>query len=449
MATASNICLTGNEKLSFAITPLRLDSANKASELLNVNHVKWDTYLNDQGHHNHLVHHILTLYALGATPDEIQAAYDEDVNHQRIAFPPYQKIIDEIHTPAGFNKYLGDYTQYTNYLVYFTAEVEAKGVPRVLDEYLFAGDERANDMLSRLFVGFGHALIHLGYAIEFRQPALVAEALAQTAVHEPWGKDFFEAAERAGEAHKKAASGTDPSMLQLLEETREQILQQPEAADYGYRDNCIKYGIVHLGSERLLPVLAKWVVRSEDDLAQKTAENIDASVFYNVAAQHPPHIPKIDFFYLHSTTVSVHFIDFLTNPWLSPAARVRLLEWKGRWDLANYASRGAAQLLRDEVAAYPADRGGWDSVIARANRYIHEEDSGHTAKMIRAVVAGWRFLEGRERKGFALESEEMWLKAASLGMDSVEAGSPVWVRGAGFEEGWADIPLREGKKANL
>lgn len=51
MATASNICLTGNEKLSFAITPLRLDSASKASELLNVNHVKWDTYLNDQGHH--------------------------------------------------------------------------------------------------------------------------------------------------------------------------------------------------------------------------------------------------------------------------------------------------------------------------------------------------------------------------------------------------------------
>lgn len=208
----------------------------------------------------------------------MQAAYDEEVNSQRIAFPPYQKIIDALQTPAGFNKYLGDYTQYTNYLVYFTAEVEAKGVPRVLDEYLFAGDERANDLLSRLFVGFGHAMIHLGYGIEFRQPAIVAEALAQAAVHEPWGKDFFEAAERAGEAHKAAApSGdADPSMLELLEETRQQILQQPEAANYGYRDNCIKYGIVRLASERLLPVLAKWVVRS-DELAQKTAENIDAS----------------------------------------------------------------------------------------------------------------------------------------------------------------------------
>lgn len=68
--------------------------------------------------------------------------------------------------------------------------------------------------------------------------------------------------------------------------------------------------------------------------------------------------------------------------------------------------------------------------------------------MMRAIVAGWRFVEGMERGGFALGSEEMWLKAASLGMDSVEAGSPVWVRGAGFEEGWEGIPLREGK-ANL
>lgn len=141
----------------------------------------------------------------------------------------------------------------------------------------------------------------------------------------------------------------------------------------------------------------------------------------------------------------MHYIDFLTNPWLSPAARARLLEWKGRWDLANYASRGAAPLLRDEVATYPADPAGWDSVIARANRYIHPEDGGHAAKMMRAIVAGWRFVETRGREGLALETEEMWLKAASLGMDSVEGGSPVWVRGAGFEEGWRGVPLRDGE----
>lgn len=51
MATASNIALTGHEKLAFAVTPLRLDSAKKSSEVLNENHKKHDIYINDQGHH--------------------------------------------------------------------------------------------------------------------------------------------------------------------------------------------------------------------------------------------------------------------------------------------------------------------------------------------------------------------------------------------------------------
>ncbi|OMP82050.1 hypothetical protein BK809_0006359 [Diplodia seriata] len=143
---------------------------------------------------SHLLHHILTLYALGTSPEQIQAAYDEEVKAQRIAFPPYQKIIEALRIPAGFNKYLGDYVQYSNYLSHFTAEIDAKGVPAVLNEYLFPGDDRANYMLSRVFVGFAHPMIHLGYGLEFRQPAVVAEALAQAAVHESWGKDFFMAA---------------------------------------------------------------------------------------------------------------------------------------------------------------------------------------------------------------------------------------------------------------
>ncbi|KAL1615334.1 hypothetical protein SLS54_009115 [Diplodia seriata] len=93
---------------------------------------------------SHLLHHILTLHTLGTSPEQIQAAYDEEVKTQRIAFPPYQRIIDALRTPAGFNKYLGDYVQYSNYLTHFTAEIDAKGAPAVLNEYLFAGDDRAN-----------------------------------------------------------------------------------------------------------------------------------------------------------------------------------------------------------------------------------------------------------------------------------------------------------------
>ncbi|KAF2179282.1 hypothetical protein K469DRAFT_596657 [Zopfia rhizophila CBS 207.26] len=445
MATASNIALTGNEKLAFAVTPLRLDSAKKASQLLNENHKKYDIYINDLGHHNHILHHVLTLYALGASPDQIQAAYDSDTPYQRPAFPPHQKIIQELRDLAGFAKYLGDYTQYSNYLAHFTAEIDAKGVTAVVAEYLFAGDERANDLLARNFTGFAHALIHLGYGLEFGQPAIVAEALAQASVHEPWARDFFLAAEKAGEERKQSGD-RDVALLELFGETRRQIEQLPTAAKYEYADNGLKYGIVHIAAEHLLPVLSKWAVRS-DELIRKTAEMIDASVFYNVTAQRPPHLHKLDFFYVHSITLSVHFTDFLTNPVLSPEARVRLLEWKGRWDLANYASRGAAPLLPNELINYTPKNGGdsWERLIERTNKFIHVEDGGHAPKMMRALVNGWKACEKEDRSGFGLKTPDLWLKAAAMGMDAVESGSPVWVRGAGFNQGWVGVPLRKGK----
>jgi hypothetical protein len=42
---------------------------------------------------------------------------------------------------------------YSNYLVFFQEEIDAKGVDAVLNEFVFAGDQRAESMLSRLFGG--------------------------------------------------------------------------------------------------------------------------------------------------------------------------------------------------------------------------------------------------------------------------------------------------------
>ena len=63
----------------------------------------------------------------------------------------------------------------------------------MLEEYVFADDERANRLLRKLCAGILHSLIHLGFGVEFEQPAIIAEALAEAAVHadelEPY---FFE-----------------------------------------------------------------------------------------------------------------------------------------------------------------------------------------------------------------------------------------------------------------
>jgi hypothetical protein len=102
---------------------------------------------------DHIVHHILTLFALGASPDDIKAAYDRDNSYQRPAMPADQAVIHSIIEKHQFKEYLGRADQYTNFLVYFQKEIDAKGVESVLNEHLFAEDDHADDLLARMFAG--------------------------------------------------------------------------------------------------------------------------------------------------------------------------------------------------------------------------------------------------------------------------------------------------------
>jgi hypothetical protein len=99
------------------------------------------------------VHHILTLFALGASPENIKAAYDRDDSYQLPALPGDPTVVHSIIEKGDFQEYLGRADQYTNFLVYFQKEIDAKGVEAVLNEHLFAEDDHADDLLIRMFAG--------------------------------------------------------------------------------------------------------------------------------------------------------------------------------------------------------------------------------------------------------------------------------------------------------
>lgn len=65
-------------------------------------------------------------------------------------------------------------------------------------------------------------MIHLGLGVEFRQPAIIAEGLAQTAVHSDGIKDLLLAAEKkANEAARGVQTrGKAPRVVGLMEEMR-------------------------------------------------------------------------------------------------------------------------------------------------------------------------------------------------------------------------------------
>ncbi|PLB51911.1 hypA-like protein [Aspergillus steynii IBT 23096] len=436
MATARKIQLTTSDSGVFS-SGIREDSAQVASELLQEDLEKHHVYFNNMGFHNHLVHHILSIFVLGATPEEIRDAYNRNKGYQRPALPADKAVIQSLYDKEGFKKCLGRDRNYPNFLEFFQQEIEKKGVENVLNEYLFSGDENAESMLARLFGGLIHPLIHLGFGIEFNQPAIIAEALAQTAIHEDWtGPMFLWPAEKlAGGIGKPGKK----SLFQILEDIRgnEKLTGSAKWED----GNKLRDGVLRRAPDEMLRYAAEFTV-SSDQMEAKLAEMINTVVYYSSAAQHPPKQVKFDFFLIHSLNSSIFFSKILSLPFLHTQTRLRLIEWKGRLDLLLYVSRGAPVLLLNEVTTYPASK-SWETIFKHCN--THPGDDGHLAKLARAVAHGeaaCRAFESQATERGLMITGDMWLKIGNMVMDSTSDQGPLWVRSTGFEQAWAEFQER-------
>jgi hypothetical protein len=273
MASGSKIHLEASQQPQYYVKGLTSESAKTTTELLQVNHEKHHIFFNKSGFHNHIAHHLLTLFALNATPSEIQHGYDTNVSYQRPPEPLKDSIVDDMHQPDRFKTYLGKEKYYHDFLVYFQKEIDAKSWQEVLNEYVFARDERADDMLARMYAGFLHPIIHLGFGIEFQQPAIIAEALAQACVHDVWMQPLFSGIEEAAE--KNRGKGERKTVVQLLEEVKKD--EDLSNAAHWEDGNKIRDGILKRASERMIDIASQYTIREDDDLEEKTAEMINVA----------------------------------------------------------------------------------------------------------------------------------------------------------------------------
>jgi hypothetical protein len=102
---------------------------------------------------DHVVHHMLSIYALGATSDQIREHYKRAISVVPPAHPIDVNLSQSLIDREKWKIHIGDHLYYHSYLAFFEREIEAKGYINVMQEYLFAEDERAEDMLCRLFAG--------------------------------------------------------------------------------------------------------------------------------------------------------------------------------------------------------------------------------------------------------------------------------------------------------
>lgn len=107
--------------------------------------------------HNHIVHHDITLWALGATPEQIEAHHRQNTTYQRL--PPKREESSVIHEMADytrFTSYLGDESHYLDFVHFFENEIRDLGYQAVLQKYLVSEDKVGMDMLPRMYMGMLH-----------------------------------------------------------------------------------------------------------------------------------------------------------------------------------------------------------------------------------------------------------------------------------------------------
>jgi len=268
---------------------------------------------------------------------------------------------------------------------------------------------------------FWRAPRSLGLGIEFEQPAIIAEGLAQAAAHDDSNIStlFFN-------AEKEAA-----------------IAYPSKWSDFG---NKMRDGIVGRAGEEIASLTSQFRIRvNEDDLERRTAEMISTCAYFAGAAQDKTKAAtrkvKIDFFYMHTVTSSIFFTVLNRQSWIKLEDRVRLVEWKARLDLAWYAVSGSAVLDGSAISEYSSpdsDGLGWNELFQAVNK---EHDDGHAAKFIRALKNGEneasKFKKGEWESYFPMKGD-MWLRLARMCQDTTKKlpTDLKWVPFTGFEQPW-------------
>ncbi|KAK8924615.1 Oxidoreductase AflY [Metarhizium anisopliae] len=334
---------------------------------------------------------LLALYGTGAPESAIQAAFDANAGYQLKHTPARPHVVAELQADwaAHAPKYLGRGAYYSDFLRFFQDEVDRRGWQAVVAAFLCAPGDAASParhMVQRLFSGLVHPMIQLGFGLEWEQPAIVAQGLAQAAVHRNTLGDFFD---RVDEAVAAGRGGEQRGLSDICESLRAENSSLASAAEWRDGDQSLYAGVLGRGLDEAVALCAQ--------------------------------------------------------PCFPAAARVRILEHKMRYDVLQYAARGAPRLSPAHVAAYldtNSDLVPGQRAEDLLPRYHAVADDGHAVKAARALLLAQRVSRRwAGRPWVRLRDDADWRGAHCMLLRGVEGDEPLWVRGAGFDQAWEGVPL--------
>ncbi|RCI07466.1 hypothetical protein L249_4568 [Ophiocordyceps polyrhachis-furcata BCC 54312] len=417
------------------------DAAARVSELLQDDLETHHVFFNDDGFHNHIAHQLLTLYGTGSSAEDLTKAYDLNKAYQLPARKGDVSIADSLSRDweKEAPKFLGKGDHYADFLLYFQREIEKQTWQAVVEKHVFGDSPSCLDLLGRLCAGFYHPLIQLMYGIEWEQPALVAEGLAQAAVHDGRITELMREVDEYLASTAAEEVKLIDSLPDLLESLRDKYPKL--AASAHWEDpNRIYDGVLKRARPEAVALLAGIRVRDRD-LEERTAEMLHASAYVVAAAAwNPPYVPKFDFFLLHNLTSAPFFLTLNKLPTIPTSSKARLLTWKMRMDVIGYLSRGLPPLRMEDTLAIPDDATQARDLVSRFRNIV---DDGHLIKVVRSLLlAEEASAPYGARAWIRLRHGRDWLRALNRLLVGSEGArlDQIWVRSAGFPEAWRDLP---------
>lgn len=291
-------------------------------------------------------------------------------------------------------------------------------------------------------------MIHLGFGVEFEQPAVVAEALAQAAIHPGWCGPFLEQTAVRSRNHPVWTASDNLKDLFLELRGDSSITGAPCWNGHSFEKNGnffadLPPNLVALAARyRLSPSM------TPSEFHMRTAELLNVSAWITCTAQRDGKEAKLDFFLMHIVTSSIFFSVFEQQSWLSLESKIRLLECQARMILVIYACQGAPEPRVDLVESYIPRRPKtiiWGGMIEAAHSI---PDDGHVLKVMRALNHGFLTCASNALLDQQIQSHfpfplRSWLIAAHMVLDSTEDHPTTlgkWMRGPGWEESWHVVP---------
>ncbi|KAF8310000.1 hypothetical protein DL93DRAFT_2062450 [Clavulina sp. PMI_390] len=451
------------------------ESTQKLVELLRLNDERYHVFFNSMGFHNHLTHHVLAAWSLGASAAELQQAFNEHASYQRKKPIPPEKITGHFSF-TNISYLLSSEKYYEGYRQFFADKLlRPDGISKTLEEFVFSreanhgasGSSSAGPMmLARFYGGVLHPMIHSGY-VEFGMPGMLAEGLSVACITNPqlaimMPPEFFH-----------ASSETDSTPGQHSFDIVAEMLQDDRLKPHKIRklnsSRPFEESMDNVGAI-VREYASKWVVPADGDkrTLQSKIEELQwlSAIIFGVGGWRPGHDFRSDFFLMHILTSSI-FLPSLAA-FLSPSSQSALLRGHFSTLLSYWIDRGRPSLylgeFMDSVTATPSppkeaprrsssNRNAPPDVIINNNPWLdiiqsvtHHPDE-HLVKTIRALQHYARIYGGRPAGTFGatkLAGAErldgtLFVRVAVNAMNAIgwESGTGGYDRaGLGWDEVW-------------